>query len=219
MRLAQVLGLSIFFAVATPVAAQTHSSSVGLNGGAVLFSSFNSGADAEVDLKPDIGFVGNAQYDWLVGSGHVGFRFAGHYQQMQLDWSNGQRKIYAWSGDFDLLLRPIRPNPDTRVIPFLSLGIGATHYNFGDGNPTSYEPSGALYDGEEKTQFSVLGGIAFDIVTGWAWDEGPFMIRIEAQDNYVLESPFKPIDGSADFGGVHNLRLTIGLHNSMGPLR
>ena len=209
----------VLLVAAGPVAAQTHSSSVGLNVGVVMYSAFNSGATgATVDLKPSPDIMGGVQYDWFLGSGNLGFRFAGHYQRMQMDWNNGERDIFAYAGDFDALIRPIRPDVDTKVIPYLSLGVGFTHYRFGNGNPTGYGPGAVVFEGNESTQFSVLGGIGFDIMTGWHWDEGNFLIRIEAQDNYVLESPFQPIEGSSELGGVHNLRIMIGLHNTMGGL-
>jgi hypothetical protein len=221
MRKAVFLGLAAVLLGAVPLAAQTHRSSVGLNGGAVLYGSFNSGADGSGELKPDpsVGAFGGIQYDWFFGSGHLGFRLAAHYQQMKLFWVNQSRQTFAYAGDFDLILRPIAPKADTKVIPFLSVGIGGTRYRFGTGNPTSFDAAGASYLGKESTQFSVLGGIGFDIVTGWGWDEGPFMIRLEAQDNYVLDSPFVPLEGSEEFGGVHNLRVSLGLPNTMGFLR
>jgi hypothetical protein len=220
MRLHLAFALSALMAlVAVPVAAQTHSSSVGLNAGAVIYSSFNSGAGSPAsDLKPSPGLVGNVQYDWFVGAGNLGFRAAGHYQRMELDWSTGTREIFAYAGDFDLLLRPIRPDTDTKVIPYLSVGVGFTRYRLGNGNPSGYEPADALYLGNEKTQFSLLAGIGLDFVTGWHWDEGNFLIRLEAQDNYVTESPFAPASGGGEFNGIHNLRITLGIHNTMGTL-
>lgn len=212
--------LALLTVASAPAAAQTHSSAIGFNAGPVLYSSFNSGAtEVAQDLKPDLGFVGSVQYDWYVARGVLGFRLGGHYQRLELDWTNGTREIYAYAGDFDLLLRPVRPKETTRVIPYLSLGVGLTQYRLGSGLPTSYEAGAALYDGDESPEFSVLGGIGFDIVTGWGWDEGAFLIRLEAQDNYVTASPFVPTTGGGDFNGVHNIRITLGLHNSMGVLR
>ncbi len=223
MRTVIGLGIAAVFALGvTPLAAQRHSSSVGLNFGAVFYSAFNSGVEAPAEeLKPDpsTGFFGGIQYDWFVGNGNLGFRVAAHYQQMKLPWNGQSRTIYAYAGDFDVLVRPIAPKSTSKVIPYLSLGVGGTRYRLGQGNPTSFEAAGAAYSGEESTKFSVLGGIGLDFVTPLRWDEGPFLIRIEAQDNYVLDSPFTPLDSSQEFGGVHNIRVSIGLHNTMGRLR
>lgn len=217
--LALAVGAALW--AAPSVTAQMHQSSVGINGGAVLYSAFNAGSEAGEDLKPDpsTGFFGGIQYDWFVGGGNLGFRLAAHYQQMKLPWNGQNRTIYTYVGDFDVILRPIAPNPDTRVIPFVSVGIGGTRYRLGKGNPTAFDGANAIYSGREKTGFSMLGGIGFDFVTGWGWDEGPFLIRLEAQDNYVLDSPLDPLEGTSDFNGIHNIRVSLGLHNSMGLLR
>lgn len=221
MRTGVLLGIAAALAASAPVAAQMHRSSVGINGGAVFYGAFNAGSDASVELKPDpsVGYFGGIQYDWFVGSGNLGFRLAGHYQQMQLPWSGEKRTIYAYAGDFDVILRPIAPSEDTKVIPFITVGIGGTRFRLGKGNPTSFQAAEALYSGKESTELSGLAGIGFDFVTGWGWDEGPFLIRLEAQDNYMVNSPFTPLDGTSEFNGVHNIRVSLGLHNSMGLLR
>ena len=221
MRVMRALGIAALLALgAQPLAGQMHSSSVGLNFGAVMYSAFNSGAaDSAEELKPDLGYFGGIQYDWFVGSGHLGFRLGGHYQQMKLPWNSTERTIYAYAGDFDLLLRPLRPQPDTKVIPYLSAGVGATRYRMGKGNPTSFDAADAAYLGKERTQFSVLGGVGLDFLLGFGWDEGPFMLRLEAQDNYVLTSPLDPLQGGDEFGGIHNIRISLGIHNTMGGLR
>jgi hypothetical protein len=211
--------LLVAVAGAQPVSGQTHSSSIGLNAGAVLYSSFNDGIDAAVDLRPDANLTGSLQYDWIVGDGNLAFRLGAHYQRMELDWANGRREIYAYAGDFDLILRPVRPRASTRVIPFLTLGAGATQYRFGEGGTTSFPDAGVSYSGNQRFQFSVVGGLGFDIVTGWRWDENNFLIRLEAQDSYVVDSPFEPLSPDGSLGGVHNLRVTLGLHNTMGILR
>lgn len=213
--------LGLVLTTGLPVSAQTHKSAVGWMAGVISTSSLNNGASGSgdlVDLKPDLTWTLGAHYDRWLGNGHVGFRVEGAFARQTLPWTQGDRSIYLYMGDVDVLLRPMAPTPQKKVLPYVTGGAGAVWWALGKGPGTSYSPAGASY-ANNRVELAAFGGVGVDIVTPWNWGEGPMIVRLEARDLLQFASNFTPIDAEAgEFGVVHNMSLVLGLHTGLGLL-
>lgn len=204
----------------SPVMAQDYQWSAGWSAGVLKTTSLNSGASGgeSVDLEPGATWSVGFHIDRWMGSGRLGLRFRTSVSDQNVDWSQGVRSISIYGGDVGLMLRPVAPSPDRSVSFFVSAGVGLMRWGLGDGPTTSFTSAGASYLGDEGFQVTGVGGLGVDIKTPWSWDEGPLMIRLEGRDE-VHRSPLDPLDaGGSDFGVVHNIRISVGLHTGVGFL-
>jgi len=199
--------------------AQSFQQGAGWNGGVLLSTSLNDGASGAdlVDLKPDATWILGVHYDYWLGSGNVGIRVRGNFSKPTLPWVQDDRQIRVYTGDLNLMLRPVRPGPDKSVLPFVSGGVGIINWGLGDGPATTYEPAGVIYDGDQKWDLVASAGLGFDIVTPWSWGEGPLVVRLEAQDHIQFSSPFDPINPEdGDFSLIHNAAVVLGIYTGIG---
>lgn len=215
----------IGFALASPpkLEAQDYRMSVGWNAGVLLTTSLNDGASGTgegVDLKPDATWSLGGHFDKWFGSGLLGGRASAGLARSVIPWTQGDRSVYSYRGELSLMLRLMRPDPGNMLIPFVSGGVGLIRWGLGDGPVTSFSAAGARYSGDESFQLAANAGVGFDYVTPFQWGEGPMVVRLEGRDYIQLASPFDPVDPEAgDFGIIHNLYISIGLHTGVGFLR
>lgn len=193
--------------------------SAGYNAGAAWFSKLNSGAGAvDSDIELDVGWLIGLQFEQWLGSGRLGLRLNGALTERPLQIPGGPRDIGVWMADADFVLRFASADSLRAFNPFLVAGAGVVHYGLGRGDFVNYPDANAAYSGSDKARFAAVGGLGFDIMTGWRWDTNPVGIRVEGVDHVVLKSPFEPLSGG-DFSPVHNVRVVIGLFSGFGALR
>jgi hypothetical protein len=204
------------------VRAQAYESSAGWNVGAFVSTALNDGAasgENSVELKPDLTWVASVHYDRWFGAGNVGFRARGGFSMPTLPWEQGDREIRVYMADIGILLRPIVPNEGQTFLPFIGGGVGFINWGLGDGPPTTYQPAGATYPGQEGFDLVATASLGFDIITPWRWGEGPIIVRLEGRDHIQFSSPFDPLNSdSSDFGMIHNAAAVIGFHTGIGAL-
>lgn len=201
-----------------PAAAQDYGWAAGYNAGGVLFTPLNENGGG-FEIKPATGWIVGLQFERWLGSGRIGLRVNGAITERPLELPAGvDPDIAIWMADADVLLRLLSADPGRSFNMFLSLGGGAVRYKLGDGDFLNFEGANASYPGNDRPRWSVNGGLGFDILTGWRWDDGPVGIRVEAVDHVALDSPFSPIAGD-DFSPIHNLRVVIGAFTGFGVLR
>ena len=198
--------LLLLAGVVSPGVAQWHDAAVGYGAGFASFSSFTEGGQ---ELSLDAGWIATLQAErWYFGR-RVGFRVNGAFTQRPLDVGETPRDIDTWMLDGDLMLRLLPATEGRNVAPFLMAGAGVIFYELGTGPQLSVNDGNAVYPGDSERQFAVAGGIGFDILPGGLVILGtPIGFRLEAADHIALESPFRGADG-AEFGPIHNIRVTL----------
>jgi hypothetical protein len=205
----------------TPALGQAYESAAGWSGGVLIATSLNEGAEGAdpVELKPDATWLVSVHYDRWFGKGNVGVRARGSFTKPKLPWVQGQREIRVYMADLGVLLRPIAPAEGNTFLPFVSGGIGFIHWGLGDGPPTTFDPAGASYRGQDALDLVAAAGLGMDFVTPWTWDEGPVVVRLEARDHLQFSSPFDPASSDAsEFGLIHNAAVVLGFHTGIGIL-
>src|SRR5690606_2069886 len=147
--------------------------------------------------------------------------------------------VNVWFADGDLMFRILRPERNRTFAPYLTLGAGAVIYNPAGSAPIIIPPANAIIgdaslvdidddddfdifevgSGNSETECALVFGIGTDILpSGFRLGSLPLGLRLELVDHYTFDSPAKPIFGNDDFDGVHNVRLTAGLHALFGRL-
>ncbi len=223
-RLGALVALTglLVVSVADSAEAQIPKYGAGFTAGASHIGELNSGAQGfgggvPVQLKPGTGYVLGLHFDsWYGQTRRIGVRYAGGYQQPQVDWTTGERKIDVATADISLMLRPIVPENEAPVIPYLAAGLGGIWYDMGRGRQVNFDSADAYYDGTSRVLPAALVGIGFDILLppSLEWYALPIRIRLEAADYISFNSPFKQISDASRYGAVHNFRFTVGAYSS-----
>jgi hypothetical protein len=219
-----VLSLGLGLLLAEPVDAQTAKYGAGFTLGASYVTELNSGAvgvggATPVELKPETGFLFGIHADsWYGEQRRIGVRYQGAYQHPEVPWTNGDRGINAFSADVSVLFRPIVPEPDEQVIPYLAAGLGGIWYDLGRGPQTNYAPADAYYDGSSRVMPSAQVGIGVDVLLppSLEWYALPIRVRLEAADYISFHSPIKQLSQTDRYGAVHHFRLTLGAYSAFG---
>ncbi len=220
--LATLSAFSALAFIATPTEAQMPKYGAGFTLGAGHITELNSGAlglggGTPVELKPGTGFLFGLHFDsWYGATRRIGVRYQGAYQQPEVDWSNGQRDIDMLTADVSVMFRPVVPEPEQRVIPYLALGLGGVWYDLGRGPQITFDSADAYYDGSSRVMPAGLVGVGVDILLppSMEWHATPIRIRVEVADHITLNSPFKQISQADRYGEVHHFRLTIGAYSA-----
>jgi hypothetical protein len=190
-------------------------------GGATL-SELNAGSGATVELKPPTGVVLGLHVDrWYGASERFAVRIQGAWQQPRFDWTQGERKIDAVSGDVSVLVRAIVPQQEEafEVLPYLALGFGGMWYDLGRGSETGYPPAGSFHDGNSTIVPAAVFGGGADIGLPIRWFGNPLRVRLEVADHYALYSPFRNLGDNDRQGAIHNLRFTLGAYSVLDLVR
>lgn len=205
--------------LATPAHAQTYRGAAGWSVGALYSTSLNDGSSGSVDLEPEIAPMVSFHVDHWWGSGRTGVRLQLGASQPELDWIQGARDIAVYTADVNLMVRLLTPSPENRVIPHLAIGAGGIWWLLGDGPTTTFADAGVVYDGQEGVEPTGVASLGLDFLMPWQWDENPILLRFEARDVVQFGSPFDPTSADDDdFGIVHNLGVTLGIHTGIGLL-
>lgn len=155
------------------------------------------------------------------------------------DFGDSFGDVNVWFADGDLMFRILRPERNRTFAPYLTLGAGVVIYNpagdatlvfplsnaiIGDGRlvDIDFDDDFDIFevdnDGNSETEFALVFGIGTDILpAGFRIGRLPLGLRLELVDHYTFDSPAQPIIGD-DFDGVHNVRLTAGVHALFGRL-
>jgi hypothetical protein len=220
--IAALLLTALSLTTAPPATAQSYRSAAGWGAGVFLPTSLNDGAVGAnlLDMKPDMTWTANIHYDRWLGGGNIGIRGRAGFSKPILPWVQGDREIAVNMVDLGVLLRPIAPGPGRSILPFLGVSGGFIRWRLGDGLPTTFDPAGVSYAGEEGFDLAAVPSLGIDIVTPWRWGDGPLVIRLEGTDYIQFSSPFDPANPQdAEFGMIHNAAVLIGFHTGMGVLQ
>ncbi len=204
---------------ATPAVAQGYRSAIGWNGGVLFPTSLNDGGGggSVVDLKPDMTWIVSGHYDHWLSGGRLGGRARVGYSKPVVPWVQGDRAIRVFLLDLGLLLRPVAPIPNRSLLPFVAGGVGLVNWGFGSGPPTTYDPAGTTYGGDESFDLVASAGAGIDFITPWQWGEDPLVIRLEGRDHIQFSSPLESTGPDAsDFGMIHHVAIVVGFHTAMG---
>ncbi len=220
-----LLALSLTIATLSPgkpAHAQDYTWAAAYNAGGVYFTKLNQNAGAVSGQAPfnvelDPGWVIGLQFEHWFAGGRLGARVNGALTQRPLSLPGRSLDVDVWMLDADLLLRLLPAEPWRTFNPFLSLGLGGVRYKLGEGDFINFGAADATYPGKDDPRAAATGGIGFDFITAWRWDENAVGIRVEAVDHVTLDSPFRRQDGT-DFGPIHNVRFVIGLFSGFGVL-
>jgi len=213
------LALALVVATAAPAEAQVHRYGAGWTGGGAFLTDLNSGARAldgqsPRDISPGVGFVFGLNVDrWYGDAGRIGVRYQGAYQQPQMDWVRGPRRIDALSADVSALLRIIEPEDPGQVLPYVALGLGGIWYDLGTGQETFFPEADAYHDGSSRILPSAIVGVGADVPFRWGWDGSPVRIRAEVADHISFGSPIRQVSDGSRYGAVHHIRFTIGAYS------
>ena len=216
------VAVALVLGVSASADAQAAKYGAGFTVGASHITELNSGAGgigggAPVELKPGTGVLFGLHVDsWYGEARRVGVRYQGAYQQPQVPWTNGDRDIDALTADISVLFRPVIPERDEAVIPYLAAGVGGIWYDLGRGPQTTYSSADAYYDGSSRVMPAALIGVGVDILLppSLQWYAIPIRVRLEAGDHITFHSALKQLSQTSRYSEVHHFRLTIGAHTS-----
>ncbi len=200
--------------------AQTHPWGAGWTAGLTDIGALNTdaslpGGGAPAPIEPGAGALLALHVDrWYLDDGRLGVRVQGAYQQPRLDWGASTRRIDTFSADLSLLVRPLSPDDEPPLIPYLALGAGGIWYDLGRGRETSFADADARHDGRQRLTPVGLVAIGFDVPIPWSWYRQEVRVRVEAADHVSLRSPLRRLSDGDRHGPVHHLRFTIGLHSA-----
>lgn len=216
------IALTVSVLVLAPGAgeAQNYRGSVGWSLGGQWTSELNPGVEEAEAIDPGLGAFGSLFYDhWWTQA--FGFRGEGTYAWSQVPWTTGDRDVYSWSLSGQLVLRLTgAPGEERAAYPFLAAGIGGLQHRLGEGSATVFEEAGAVYAGDEKFRLIGVGSVGVDVPLPWNWSEGPMLLRLQASDQMLFNSPLEPLSDDLDgFDPVHVLQLSVGLHTGIGVIR
>lgn len=217
-----VLGLALI-ALLLPRAAeaQPHRSAAGFTTGGTWISDLNTDAsDGARSISPGAGAMFGLYADrWYGDQARVGLRYQGAYQRPSFDWSPGERRISALSGDVSLVFRILPPEIGQTTLPWVAVGAGGIWYDLGKGDPTTFGDAEAFHDGSSRVlpAFHLAGGVDLDVP--WDWQGAPMRVRLEIADHIALESPVRRISDGERYGAVHHVRFTVGLQSIFDFLR
>lgn len=213
---ALVVGLALgAFLLPRAADAQPHRSAAGFTVGGAWVSELNPDApEGTTSLSPGAGAVFGLYADrWYGEQTRIGLRYQGSYQRPSFDWTPGERRISAISGDVSLVFRIVPPEVQQTTLPWVSVGAGGIWYDLGNGAPTTYGDAQAVHDGSSRVLPTVrlAGGVDLDVP--WDWQGLPMRIRLEIADHIAFESPIRRTSNGERYGAVHHLRFTVGLQS------
>lgn len=200
--------------------AQDYRGSVGWTLGAQWTSGLNAGVEDAEAIEPGLGALGSLFYDhWWTQA--FGFRGEGTYAWNQVPWTTGDRDVYSWSVSGQLVLRLAgAPGEGRAAYPFLAAGVGGLQHRLGDGPAAVFDEGAAVYAGDEKLRLIGVGSVGVDVPLPWNWSEGPMLLRLQASDQMLFNSPLEPLSDDLDeFDPVHVFQLSVGLHTGVGVIR
>jgi len=174
-----------------------------------------SGGGATAVIAPGSSWVVGIHVDrWYGSDARVGVRVQSSYQQPRFDWTSSQRKIDAVGGDVSLMLRPLSPDSEPSVLPYLAIGAGGMFYDLGRGRETLFPEADARHDGRARAVPVGLVALGVDVAIPWTWYRQAVRIRTEVADHIAISSPLLRMSSGDRHGPVHHFRLTIGLHSA-----
>jgi len=174
-----------------------------------------SGGGTAAVIAPGGSWVVGIHVDrWYRSDARLGVRVQTSYMQPRFDWTSSQRKIDALGGDVSLMVRPLSPDTDPPVLPYLAVGAGGILYDLGRGRETLFPEADARHDGRVRAVPVGLVAVGFDVAIPWTWYRQSVRIRAEVADHMAISSPLLRMSSGDRHGPVHHFRLTIGLHSA-----
>jgi hypothetical protein len=226
---------TLLLALAVPGSVQAQElfrGAVGVYSGGSFFSEFTDEDDTGRSLSLEPGFVVGMQGEYWFNP-RIAVRMNGAYTErpFELEQEEGFGgfddnalfdgtfgDVNTYLADAGVLYRILSPKGSSRFAPFVHAGAGVVHYNPA-GDERSIPEARVRFD--EETRFAAVGGIGVDIVPNTPTKSFGAFIRMELVDHYVFDSPAERLalgleSDDEEFGGVHNLRLNLGMNVIFG---
>lgn len=197
------LSALLLLAITTSLPAQDHGAALGVTGGWSRPGDLTPGFATPTELEP--GWSAGFQVEGWPGKGRVGIRASGSYGSRSVAGEPDQAYDLL-SGDLALLIRMLPQRDRPWVVPFVSIGAGASLFS-ADGAP----PLGdGQYGSDPVLRPAAVAGAGFDLLPS-----GRFGLRIEAADRIIFPS----VGESPPHSGTpmaHNLEVTAGVQLRLG---
>jgi hypothetical protein len=216
---------------AIPAQAQTGWGSLGINAAWMNPAHHGRGAQTDIGFDETVGVGGNLDF-WFGQTRRWGLGLAGSYSGWN-EWDTDfggdfGHPVSIGMYDASLQLRLAAATPSTRILPYLSLGVGAVTTNpddqqdspfptnlsicsNGGGATCNFVPGDVVLTTETQTQLAAVGGAGID------WFLTPSVaIRTELKDYWTDRSPYRSISTGAFHDGGHNLQFSGGLAMYLG---
>ena len=204
---APFLILGLLGLAASPAVAQVHRSAIGVTGGWSTHGDLTPGTGSETVLES--GWTAGVQLERWMGAGRVGLRLNGAYAERPVEAVATYNEYNVYHGDVSMLVRLLPVQAGRAVAPFVSLGLGASHYN---GVGPSGSIGGGTFGDDPATRALAVAGLGVDFSSS-----GQLGLRVEATDQIVLvgigEGP-----AAEGFPMTHNLQLSTALQLRVGRL-
>jgi opacity protein-like surface antigen len=219
---------------AMPALSQTGWGSLGINTGWMNPAHHAEGPQTSMGFDETVSFGADLDF-WFGESRRWGLGLAGNYSGWN-EWDTDfggdfGHPVDMFQYDASLQFRLAEPTFDTRILPFLSLGIGAVTTNpdndpdspfptdvglcaNGGGSSCQFLPADVMLDQSTQTQLAAVGGVGLD------WFLTPNVaVRLEAKDYWTDRSPYRRISTTEFHDGGHNIQLNGGLAMYLGRAR
>lgn len=222
-------------ALAMPAQSQTGRFALGIHGGVMHPADQANGPSTHVGFDEEPAIGGSLNF-WLGGSRRWGVLANGTYSK----WNRFESGISALNpfpdkgvsigmGDLSLAFRPVTPSSSSRLLPYLSLGVGALHLNphndtpftsdlsicaNGGGATCDFTPANIRLDQMRHTDWAGVAAIGTDFFLSPS-----VALRLEAKDYYTNEGAYRRLNTGTFHTGDHNLLFTGGLAFYMGSAR
>jgi hypothetical protein len=226
-----VLSAGLVALAALPLEAQTGWGALGIHAGWMNPAHHAQGTQTGLGFDETVGVGGSLDF-WFGQARRWGIGLEGTYagwNEWDTDFGGdfGHPVTYA-NYDASLQFRLAQATLNTRVLPWLSLGVGGVTTNpdddpdsrfptdpglcaNGGGTSCQFLPADVMLHTAAQTQLAVVGGIGLD------WFLTPnTAIRLEAKDYWTDRSPYRMISTGEFHDGGHNILLNGGLAFYLG---
>jgi opacity protein-like surface antigen len=228
------LSAAVLALAALPAQAQTGWGSLGIHAGWMSPAHHARGPQTNMGFDETVGIGGDLDF-WFGESRRWGLGLAGTYSGWN-EWDTDFGGDFGHPVDYlhydaSLQFRLAAPTFDTRILPFLSLGIGGVTTNpdddpdspfpsdpglcaNGGGATCQFIPADVTLTQNTHTQLAAVGGIGLD------WFLSPNVaVRLEAKDYWTDRSPYRMTSTGEYHDGGHNIQLNGGLAMYLGRAR
>jgi hypothetical protein len=220
------LSAALLALAVVPVQAQTGWGALGINASWMNPAHHGRGAQTDIGFDETVGVGGNLDF-WFGDSRRWGLGLQGSYSGWD-EWDTD------FGGDFghpvrlglydaSLQFRLASVDNDTRILPWISAGVGGVTTNpdndpdsgfptnlsicsNGGGSTCAFVPGDVFLTTDAQTQLAAVGGVGIDY-----FFTPSVAMRLQAKDYWTDRSPYRSLSTGEFQDGGHNLQFNGGL--------